>query len=153
MGYDQQPILVPINDREYELLRNFTYEWEERADNDQDKRVVKRRLVIKAGFVTDIASVPQLCWSLGFTPDGLHRPAAVVHDLLYQYRGRLDGDQRRYTYEEYNEETSEWELVKRFYSRKECDKLFYRIMRESGTGRTKAYLMYKAVDWFGAKAW
>lgn len=34
------------------------------------------------GFHTDLGSIPQISWSLGFPPDGIGAKAYVVHDLL-----------------------------------------------------------------------
>lgn len=38
---------------------------------------------IEPGFITDLASIPRVFWSL-YPPDGKYAPAAVLHDCLYQ---------------------------------------------------------------------
>ena len=40
-------------------------------------------VTVPAGFVTDLASIPQAFWSLGLTPTGRYSKAAIVHDYLY----------------------------------------------------------------------
>ena len=44
-------------------------------------------LVVPRGFVTDLASVPRVFWSL-FRPDGSYAYAAVLHDYLYWQQDR-----------------------------------------------------------------
>jgi hypothetical protein len=40
-------------------------------------------ITVPAGFVTDLASIPQAFWSLGLSPTGRYSKAAIVHDYLY----------------------------------------------------------------------
>ena len=51
-------------------------------------KVVGSRISVKKGFVTDLASVPRICWAF-IAPWDVAR-AAIIHDLLYkrirQYR-------------------------------------------------------------------
>jgi hypothetical protein len=42
-----------------------------------------KRIVAKKGYTTDLASVPRVFWSL-YTPDGVYRYIAILHDILYQ---------------------------------------------------------------------
>ena len=50
------------------------------------------RVTVKKGFVTDLASVPRMCWAV-IAPWEVAR-AAIIHDLLYkrirQYRAKND---------------------------------------------------------------
>lgn len=47
-----------------------------------DNGVVKR-ITIKKGYICDLASIPRFLWSF-YTPDGVYRYIAILHDLLYQ---------------------------------------------------------------------
>lgn len=47
---------------------------------------LQRVLTIPAGFVTDLASIPQILWNI-LPPIGRYDHAAVVHDFLYQNNG------------------------------------------------------------------
>lgn len=47
---------------------------------------LQRVLTIPAGFVTDLASIPQVLWNI-LPPIGRYDHAAVVHDFLYQNNG------------------------------------------------------------------
>lgn len=82
-------------------------------------------LTVPAGFKTDFASVPRALWGL-FPPYGRHTRAAVIHDWLY-----LTGS----------------------LSRADADGIFRRIMRESGVGRLRRWIMYLALRLFGWAAW
>lgn len=55
---------------------------------DDGKGIV---ITVPVGFVTDLASIPQPFWSLGFGPMGRWNRPAVVHDYLYSVGGRLPG--------------------------------------------------------------
>ena len=79
--------------RKWVLSRALTY-----TNPDIDKDALKRvgvsapgfEIFVKKGFVTDLASVPRICWAF-IAPWDVAR-AAIVHDLLYksirQYRSK-----------------------------------------------------------------
>lgn len=46
-------------------------------------------LTVPKGFVTDLASIPEILQYLGIEPDGPWREAAVLHDLLYQKKSTM----------------------------------------------------------------
>ncbi len=48
-----------------------------------DSAVLQRSIIVPAGFVTDLASIPQLLWNV-LPPIGAYDEAAVVHDYLFQ---------------------------------------------------------------------
>jgi len=134
-----QPLLTPINNKEYFLVNDFMYQWQYGGET--------YRVCIHKGFITDGASIPRWCWSLaGLTPDGLYRAAAVVHDFFYQFRGSPPIGQYLKLVEGLWVETTA-------LTRKECDDLFLRIMVEAGVDSWKAKTMYRAVRIFGAFAW
>ncbi len=78
------------------------------------------RFVVPAGFVTDLASVPEaLTW---LTPRyGVHTRAAVLHDLLTE-RARSGS-----------------------FSRRDADGLFRRVLGELGVGLVRRWMMWAAV--------
>lgn len=138
-----QPSLIPINEKEFLLTQDYSYQWvSENGD--------RFKILVFAGQITDIASIPRPLWSLtGFVPDGLHRGAAIVHDLLYQWRGapqRPAGLLQIYY-------SGEWVDFSIRLPRVECDRLFARMMQEAGTTRLKRDLMFLAVRTFGWAAW
>jgi hypothetical protein len=45
------------------------------------------RIIVPAGFITDLASVPRLLWLI-WPPFGKYTKAAVVHDFLYDLHRR-----------------------------------------------------------------
>lgn len=85
------------------------------------------QITVPVGFETDFASVPRAFWSV-FPPYGHFTKAAVVHDFLYG--------------------TTDHKLT-----REEADRVFLEIMTGGRTALWRAYLMYRAVRWFGGPRW
>lgn len=86
-------------------------------------------IMVPAGTLTDLASVPRLAWSL-FPPDGVWLEAAVIHDYLYATKG-LNG----------------------VWSRKEADDLFLEAMKELGVNKLDRTCIYRAVRLGGSFGW
>lgn len=84
-------------------------------------------ITIPEGFVFDGASIPSAFWISFFTP---YHPkvmkAGLVHDYLY-YSHITDKDV--------------------------ADKIFLAILTEKGVSIWRRVLMWKAVSWFGGRAW
>ena len=96
------------------------------------------KITCKKDFVTDLASVPRICWML-IAPWDIAR-AAIIHDLLYkrirQYRAKLDMDNLQY------DEISAYKDAK-----KEADKVFLAAMKDAAPAvpKWKIYSAYYAV--------
>ena len=85
--------------RKWILSRALTYT---NPDIDEDAlervgvKVIGSRITVKKDFVTDLASVPRMCWAF-IAPWDVAR-AAIIHDLLYkrirQYRGGGGDDKK-----------------------------------------------------------
>lgn len=134
------PVITILNDREFELVQPFIYEWFE-PDG-------KYSFTVPAGFPFDGASVPRICWTLtGILPTGAHMGAAALHDYTYQRRGRLIRDElKRY-------ENGVWLPMSAVWDRKQCDDMFYQVMQDAGATPWKAWAMWKSVRLFGSNAW
>lgn len=76
---------------------------------------------VPAGFITDLASVPRVFWTL-LPPDGKYAKAAIIHDYLYDNALR---------------------------TKKEADLIFLDGMTVLGVPRWKRTVMYWAVRLFG----
>ncbi|HIB1629821.1 TPA: DUF1353 domain-containing protein [Salmonella enterica subsp. enterica serovar Muenchen] len=76
---------------------------------------------VPAGFVTDLASVPRIFWTL-LPPDGKYAKAAIIHDYLYDNALR---------------------------TKKEADLIFLDGMTVLGVPKWKRLVMYQAVRLFG----
>ncbi len=76
---------------------------------------------VPAGFVTDLASVPRIFWTL-LPPDGKYAKAAIIHDYLYDNALR---------------------------TKKEADLIFLDGMAVLGVPKWKRIVMYLAVRIFG----
>jgi hypothetical protein len=144
--FPEQPDNEPIAERAdghtiYELRHPYAYIW---AGPDGKKRCI----IVPAGFIYDGASVPRFVWTLsGMSPDGLHRAAALIHDWLYEHKGKLPvGSYLR-------EETGGWDVIEADWQRDHADRMFGQIMREFGVSPWRRKVAYKAVHWFGRTAW
>ncbi len=156
----EQPLMVPIGPIEYKLTEEYAYYWE-----DEDE--VIHRIVVPQGVETDGATVPQVVWSMsGIRPDGLIRAAALVHDWIYVNDGDLpDGSHTIWTgtkhefynlYYPYRKENSvehnyaeKWVDEDRYWSHRDADKLFAKIMKEAGMAGFRVQIAYLAVRMFG----
>lgn len=143
------PVLLTPEERQkhgvgeiaYMLSDPWFYSWRGRDG-------VYRRFNVPVGFIYDGASVPQIVWTVsGIIPDGLIRAAALVHDYLYVYRGAVP----RGTYQKLID--GNWVDLEWVWTRREADKMFCRIMRESGVPRSKRRMAYRAVRLFGGGFW
>ncbi|EAO7521451.1 DUF1353 domain-containing protein, partial [Salmonella enterica] len=76
---------------------------------------------VPAGFVTDLASVPRIFWTI-LPPDGKYAKAAIIHDWMYDNALR---------------------------TKKEADKIFLDGMTVLGVPKWKRIVMYLAVRIFG----
>lgn len=130
----------PISDDLYELVQDYSYVWENKG--------YFYRLNVKKGFKYDLASVPNcLGWLIDMHPDGLHRTAATVHDLLYERKGvLLPGEFQILAGKDWINFDIPW-------TRQDADKLFARILRESGVSKFKRRMAYRAVRLGGWTAW
>jgi hypothetical protein len=84
------------------------------------------RVTVPYGFTTDFASTPSLLWGIMGGPWGKHGNAAVIHDWLYYSQNR---------------------------PKRDADRIFHEGMKVMGVPPVRAWMMYKAVSWFGKSAW
>ncbi|KDE74794.1 hypothetical protein FUSO7_01115 [Fusobacterium necrophorum BFTR-2] len=117
MGEKTNLKLVPLKDgKQWKLLEDYYYE--------VNGYIIK----VPTSFITDLASVPKIFWSI-FPPSGKWTPAAVIHDFLYS---------------KFNDTG---------INRTLADRIFLLIMKELGVGYLKRNTMYKAVRIFGESSW
>lgn len=76
---------------------------------------------VPAGFITDLATIPRIFWSV-MPPDGKYAKAAIIHDYLYDNGLR---------------------------TKKEADNIFLDGMTVLGVPKWKRAIMYCAVRLFG----
>lgn len=94
-------------------------------------------------FLSDLGSIPQIAWSLGFTPAGPEAKAFVLHDYGYLKKGLGVG----YRYSG----TGHLEAVD--YTREHIDNLLLEAMLVVGADPGKARIIHEAVRIGGAHAW
>jgi len=87
-----------------------------------------RLIVVPAGYLSDLASVPRLARRLVDAQSPTTRRPAVVHDFLY-----TDQTHR--------------------FTKREADRIFYDALLDEGTPRPLAWLMWKAVSLGGRGNW
>lgn len=90
---------------------------------------------IPQGFTFDLASVPRAFWRV-IAPFELSVEGALVHDWLYRNGG-----------------APPYVMPYRTFSREEADRLFGKIMEDEGVPGWRRALAYRAVRWFGGRAW
>ena len=112
--------LVPFKDWDYYYTRGRPAVWSPNAG--QQYKFVE----VPTGFVTDLASVPQLAWSAGIRPEGPYAYAAIVHDYLYWMQDR---------------------------PREEADSIFLTAMEDSKVAQSLRNRIYDAVRLGGRSAW
>jgi len=129
--------LVPLFDRGHvPHLSNGHQEYAER-NTWSFTRPNGERITVRAGRVTDGASIPQALWSLGFPPDGSWLQAAGGHDECYKSRGFEPADRTRPS----------------AYDRAACDQLLDEMMTALGTPPWKRALIYQGVRLGGGVGW
>ena len=103
------------------------------------------KITCKKEFVTDLASVPRICWML-IAPWDIAR-AAIIHDLLYkrirQYRAK-EGD--------LTENINAEEVIDNYKTaKKEADRVFLAAMKDAdpSVSKWKIYSAYYSVVLFG----
>jgi hypothetical protein len=140
--------------RNWVLSRMLTYT-NPNIDEDALERVgvsVKgSKVSAKKGFVTDLASVPRICWAI-LAPWDVAR-AAIIHDLLYkrirQYRAECSRRERNFGIIGLRKSDEDPKVVRD--AKKAADKVFYMAMRdaEPSVARWKIAGAYYAVKLFG----
>lgn len=101
----------------FELLSPFEFHVGAYPSND----VIR----VPAGFLTDLASVPQILWNL-VPPHGKYAKAAIVHDYLYSFG---------------------------IGTKEYADNVFLEGMTVLGVPKWKRMVMYTAVRLFGRGAY
>jgi len=86
----------------------------------------KDTITVPVGFVTDLASIPQVLWSIGLRPEGQYSRAAIIHDYLYWSQN---------------------------CTRDQSDRLLMIAMKESNVGTFQEDVIYAAVHAAGSSAW
>lgn len=111
-------VVTPMPDgRKWRLVRSFTYH----VGSLQSKT----KVIVKAGFITDFASVPSQMWWL-LPPWGKYGKAAIIHDYLYQNH---------------------------LFTRGIADHIFFEAMGVLKVPTWKRLLMFWAVRIFGRVTW
>ena len=135
MGKFNNKIQAEFNPpRKWILSRMLTYT---NPDIDEDAlervgvEVKGSKITVKKDFVTDLASVPRMCWAF-IAPWDVAR-AAIIHDLLYkrirQYRGAGGKDKKIITeakkasddvfhmaMKDANPSVAKWKIAAAYYS-------------------------------------
>ncbi|WP_229996560.1 DUF1353 domain-containing protein, partial [Escherichia coli] len=101
-----------LGDYRWRLVEPFEFWQTERPDDV---------IYVPEGYVTDLASVPRILWSV-FPPHGRYAKAAIIHDWLYDNALR---------------------------TKAEADRIFLDAMKVLGVPRWRRVLMYAAVRLFG----
>ena len=148
MGRFNNKIAAEFNPpRKWVLSRALSYKNEEIDSETLEKvgvKVKSDRISVSKGFVTDLASVPRMCWM--FIAPWDNARAAIIHDLLCK---------RIRQYRAANEDVHDVnvEEVQRTYkaAKKAADDVFLMGMKdaEPPVAKWKIHSAYNAVKLFG----
>lgn len=107
------------------------------SQTPEDKSNKLAEVIVPKGYITDLASVPRMCWAF-IAPFDVAR-AAVIHDILY---------------EKINVAFKAKKLHKISPYRRIADKVFLEGMKSAFPNQPnwKIYACYYAVRWFGWNA-
>lgn len=121
------PIIKPFGDWDYYYLADELKWQREKALPLRDAKVSEEIVTVPKGFVTDLASVPRILWSV-LPKTGRYAYAAIVHDYLYwvQPTGVV---------------------------RRDADEILETAMKRSGVSGEKVWAIEKAVRTLGESAW
>jgi hypothetical protein len=138
--YCDQATIRPVNDNDFQTVGIHRLEF------NQDGH--RYRIILKDGTLTDGASVPRLFWSL-IPPYGRHFISAIFHDELY--RRNCFGLVEKLV-------NDKWVLVQPGQDilkncRRFADEIFRDVMEYFQVPQWKRATMYRAVRWFGWKAY
>lgn len=134
-------VLVLLDNKDGPSIRNGRSLWAvQRALEYQAGDNPEELIVVPPGFVTDLASVPQLVWTF-YPPDGPWAKAAVIHDFLYWTKG-----------------TGEWHdhvgiTRDKPYSRKEADDILKEAMADRKVGKWERFVIWSSVRLGGGGGW
>ena len=133
--------------RKWILARALSYQNEEMEESALQSVGIKcpaSKITCKKGFVTDLASVPRICWAF-IAPWDVAR-AAIIHDFLYK-------SIRQYRAKEDKPDNPEIETVTNNYkaAKAAADKVFLMAMKDANPSvpSWKICAAYAAVDLFG----
>ena len=139
--FPNRPRLEVLEAGWFRLIEDWNYQWCH-ADRDW-------RLVVRAGFECDLASVPKFLHSLIGRKDlGLGPP--LLHDMIYACRGDVFGS-RFGDLEVRNR--GRWVVRNDRVTRNQADRVFGRQMREVQVPKLRRRAAYLAVRAFGWYAW
>lgn len=135
-------VLVLLDDKTHGALRDGRSLWAVHQGISYKTSIGgEATITVPPGFVTDLASIPRLAWSV-YPPDGPWVKAAMVHDFLYGTGG-----------------TGVWKGHARSitraapYTRAEADDILREAMENRGVGIVKRNVIWSAVRAGGAGGW
>lgn len=134
-------VLVLLDNKDGPSIRNGRSLWAvQRALEYQAGDDPNELIIVPAGFVTDLASVPRMVWSF-YPPDGPWAKAAIIHDFLYWTKG-----------------TGEWHgrvgiTRAEQYSRKDADDILKEAMADRKVGKWEQFVIWASVRLGGAGGW
>ena len=118
-NFTKHPPLQPLPDGiHWEVTEEFEYH----IGSEDSNEIIR----VPKGFISDLASIPRIFWSLIGGPWGKYGYAAIVHDFLYHAQP---------------------------CSRKEADRIFLEAMQVLGVNRFKRWIMYNMVRIFSGFCW
>jgi hypothetical protein len=114
------PVISPFRDWDYYYLHT-SISWKPELKDQNNYKAIE----VPSGFVTDLASIPNIFWSI-LPPAERYSYAAIIHDYLY------------------------WTQA---LPRDVADRILKICMEELNVEKVKVVAIYNAVKMFGGTAW
>lgn len=127
----------------YDPQKNVWTLEEQYSYQDETK---KSTIILDKGFEFDLSSIPRFFWVVIGTHE-LSLEAPLIHDFMYMSRGGTRG------YCHQKPILGSIKTKGMYYSRKEVDDLFLRMMEQAGVSRWRKFLGYVGVKFCGGWYW
>lgn len=143
--YDQKELKIQLAKVSYHPRQNVWFLREEYSYEDDKKSTI----ILDECFSYDLASIPRFFWRIVATHE-LSAEATLVHDFMYASRG---GKRKCVDGKEILGRIEFKETPEKFYSRKEADDLFLKMMKDLHVKEYRRFLSYIGVRIFGVIFW
>ena len=148
-----KPVLVQVSNDHYRLVEDFSYTWTNHG--------IINRIIVRAGFEFDGASIPSGIAPLMGGKWGLGHVPPLIHDMLYRCGGCVKCSHEGNLHEillvhgiaNPKQDDYFWLAVDGHWTREEADKMFGRHMREHGIPKVRRRLAYYGVRLGGRYFW
>lgn len=134
------PKLLPFAKDRWLVAEDYVYSWEFEGN--------RFRITVPQNYITDGVTIPTVAsWLIGVTRSGPAMGSALIHDYIYHHKGTLPIG----VFQVYR--NGGWKNTEGRWRRSETDRLFGRMLRESGISKSQRRIMLFFVWLVGGLFW